>query len=108
MKKLLLFLLLPACASMTPAQNSAFIGSVTALASAAATAYGKPQAAAGLNALGAVLQAYVGQPIPSKVVAATPATGSMGVDMAGLISNTKPVTQADANALFQAAAIVAK
>lgn len=84
-------------------QRKAFLGDVTALASFAVGAYGGPGAAAGLNALGTIMQGYVGSIIPSNVVAATPAVGSMGPDMAGLISNTKPVTQGDANAMFAAA-----
>lgn len=101
--KLLPLLLLCSCASWTPAQKGAFLGEVTVLASAAAAVYGGPLASAGLNALGTVLQAYVGQTIPAKVVQAAPGVDTLGTDMTGLISSQVPVTQADANAIFSAA-----
>lgn len=118
---ILLTLALCACTTLTDAngkihvaskfsieQRKAFLGDVTALASFAAGAYGGPGASAGLNALGTILQGYVGSIIPSNVVAATPGVGSMGPDMAGLISNTKPVSQGDVNAIFAAAQLVVK
>lgn len=101
----LLCILTISCATWTPAQRSAFLGDVIDLASATATLYGNPGAAAGLNALGVVMQSYVGtgKPIPSKIVAASPGVSTLGTDMAGLISNKVPVNQADVNAIFSAA-----
>lgn len=99
----LLCILSISCASWTPAQRSAFIGDITALASVAAGLYGGPAAAAGLNALGSVLQAYVGRTVPAKVVTAAPGVGTLGATVAPLISTTAPVTQADATAIFSAA-----
>lgn len=86
-------------------QRKAFLGDVTALASFAAGAYGGPGASAGLSALGAVMQGYVGTVIPSTVVAASPGVGSMGRDLAGLISPTAQVTQGDVDAIHAAAAL---
>lgn len=103
----LLCILTLSCANLTPAQRSAFLGDVIDLASATATLYGNPGAAAGLNALGVVMQAYVGQPIPSKIVAASPGVSTLGTDMAGLISNKAPVNQADVNAIFATAKLAA-
>lgn len=103
--RLLPLILLVSCASWTPAQKGAFIGNITTIASTAAGLYGGPAAAAGLNALGAVLQAYVGQPIPPKIVQAAPGIDSLGTDIAGVIVPGVPVTQGDANALFAAAKI---
>lgn len=106
----LLCILAVSCAGLTPAQESALVGSVTSLASASAAAYGNPAAAAGLNALGVLLQAYVGtgQPVPPAVVAATPGVGSMGKDASLIISPAIPPTQADAQAAFDAAAALLK
>lgn len=99
----LLCILSISCASWTPAQRAAFVGDVTAIASAAAGLYGGPAAAAGLNALGSALQAYVGRPIPSKVVQASPGIDTLGTDMTKVIIPGVPVTQGDANAMFSAA-----
>lgn len=101
--RLLPLLLLTSCASWTPTQRSAFVGDVSIIASSAASIYGSPLAAAGLNALGTVLQAYVGQPIPTKIVQASPGIDTLGTDMTNFISHAAPVNQADANAIFAAA-----
>lgn len=106
----LLCILTFSCASWTPAQKSALIGNIAALGGIAAGAYGGPAAAAGLNALGVLLQAYVGtgKPVPPAVVAATPGVGSMGKDASLIISSAIPPTQADAQAAFDAAAALLK
>lgn len=104
----LLCILTLSCASWTPAQRSAFVGDVEIIASSAAAIYGGPLAAAGLNALGTVLQAYVGQPIPTKIVQASPGVDTLGTDMTNFISKVAPVSQGDANAMFSAAKQAAK
>lgn len=75
---------------------------------AAATNFGGPLAGrlagAGLDALGSVLQGYIGQLVPKSIVVATPGVKGVGAAVAPLISSSKPVTQADVNTLFQAAA----
>jgi hypothetical protein len=79
---------------------------------AAATTYGGPiagqLASAGLNALGAVLQGYLNKQIPPAIVRASPGITSVGTAVAPLVSATKPVTQNDVNAVFNAAKIAAK
>src|SRR6476469_1619013 len=74
---------------------------------AAATNFGGPLAGklagAGLDALGSVLQGYIGRLVPKTVVMATPGVKGVGPAVAPLISSTKPVTQADVNAIFKAA-----
>lgn len=105
--RLLPLLLLASCASWTPAQRAAFVGDISFIASSAAALYGGPVAAAGLNALGAVLQAYVGQPIPPKIVQASPGIDTLGTDMTQVILPGVPVTQGDANAVFAAAKLAA-
>jgi hypothetical protein len=62
-------------------------------------------AGAGLDALGSVLQGYIGKLVPKAVVLATPGVKGVGKAVASKISSTKPVTQADVNAVFQAAAV---
>lgn len=84
-------------------QRKAFLGDITSIASIAAGTYGGVGAAAGLGALGSVMQGYVGSIIPSEVVVATPGVGALGLDIAPEISTTKVVTQADVNAMFSAA-----
>lgn len=79
---------------------------------AAATQYGGPLAGqlagAGLDALGSVLQGYVGRTVPQTVVKASPGVASVGAAIMSMISNTKPITQADVNAVFHAAVIATK
>lgn len=103
--RLLPLILLASCASWTPAQRGAFVGDITTIASVAAGLYGGPAAAAGLNALGSVLQAYVGRTIPPVIVQASPGIDSLGTDLKSVIVPGVPVTQGDANALFTAAKI---
>jgi hypothetical protein len=78
---------------------------------AAATTYGGPLAGqlagAGLNALGSVLQGYIDKPVPPSVVKASPGIKSVGKAVAPLIP-TGPITQADVNTVYKAAAIAAK
>lgn len=100
---LFLALLLPSCANLTLDQRHALLTDATALASIAAGIYGGPGAAAGLNALGTVMQGFVGTVVPSKIVAASPGVGNLGANVVPLISTTAPVTQADVNAIFSAA-----
>lgn len=84
-------------------QRRAFPGDATTLASIAAGIYGGPAASAGLNALGTVMQGYVGKLIPSAVVAASPGVGQLGVSAVPLVSSSVPVSQADVTAIFTAA-----
>lgn len=76
---------------------------------AAATTYGGPAAgalaSAGLDALGAVLQGYVGHYVPPSVVKASPGITSVANAVAPKVSSSLPVTQADVNAVYKAAAI---
>jgi hypothetical protein len=89
--------------TLTVDQRKALLTDATTLAGLVAGIYGGPAAAAGLNALGAVAQGYVGKIIPSAVVAATPGISNMGTTVAPALSPTQPVTQADVNAIFAAA-----
>ena len=79
---------------------------------AAATTYGGPLAGqlagAGLDALATVLQGYINKPIPAAIVKASPGITAVANAVAPLIANQAPVTQANVNAVFQAAAIAAK
>lgn len=76
---------------------------------AAATTYGGPVAGqlagSGLDALATVLQSYVGQQIPPKVVAASPGVKGVGKAVAPLVKTSKPVSQADVNRVWKAAKI---
>jgi len=97
-------------------QGQALLTDSTSLAKvavqAAATNYGGPVAGqlagAGLDALAAVLQGYVGKTIPQSVVKASPGITPVGSAVAPMVSNTKPVTQSDVNSVFQAATIATK
>ncbi len=79
---------------------------------AAATTYGGPLAGqlagAGLDALATVLQGYINKPVPAAIVKASPGITAVANAVAPLIANQAPVTQANVNAVFQAAAIAAK
>ncbi len=79
---------------------------------AAATNFGGPTAgklaSAGLDALGSVLQGYIDKPVPLSVVKAAPGVQGVGKAVAPLLAPGNPVTQADVNAVYQAAAIAAK
>ncbi len=79
---------------------------------AAATTYGGPLAGqlagAGLDALASVLQGYIDRPVPAAVVKASPGITSVANAVAPLVNTAAPVTQADVNAVFQAASIAAK
>ncbi len=76
---------------------------------AAATTYGGPVAGqlagAGLDALGTVLQGYINKPVPAAVVKASPGIPAVANAVAPLVRNSAPVTQANVNAVFQAARI---
>ncbi len=79
---------------------------------AAATTYGGPMAGqlagAGLDALATVLQGYINKPIPPAIVKASPGFPAVANAVAPLVGSGVPVTQANVNAVFQAAAIAAK
>ncbi|HEX4083343.1 MAG TPA: hypothetical protein VHY22_00425 [Chthoniobacteraceae bacterium] len=106
----------PACSSLSTTQKSALLVGAESLANiagtAAATYYGGAAAgqlaSAGLSALGAVLQGYVGNTVPNSVVQATPGVANVGEAVAAVISPSQPVTQADVNIANQAAAIAAE
>lgn len=79
---------------------------------AAAQNFGGPTAgrlaSAGLDALGAVLQGYIDKPVPPAIVKASPGIRPIGNAVAPLIPAGKPITQADVNTVYRAAAIAAK
>ncbi len=79
---------------------------------AAATTYGGPLAGqlagAGLDALASVLQGYINKPVPAAVVKASPGITSVANAVAPLVQSGAPVTQADVNTVYKAAAIAAK
>jgi hypothetical protein len=103
------------CAYVQTPQGSALLttgeGIANAAISAAATAYGGPLAgqlaSAGLNALGTVMQGYINKTVPKTIVKESPGVAKVGAAVAPLISGSKPVTQTDVNAVFQAAGIAA-
>jgi len=64
-------------------------------------------ASAGLYGIADVVQAYVGQPIPQAIVAASAGNPLVGGAIAREVNPSVPVTQADANTLYIAAAKVA-
>jgi hypothetical protein len=105
----------PGCGTLTSQQEGALLVSAETLANiagtAAATYYGGPTAgqaaSAGLSALAAVLQGYVGTKIPATVVQATPGVAGVGTAVEGVVSQSQPVTQTDVNTVNQAAAIAA-
>jgi hypothetical protein len=105
----------PGCGTLSGAQTGALMVNAEALANlagtAAATYYGGPAAgqaaSAGLSALGAVLQGYVGSQVPATVVRATPGVQGVGTAVLGVLAQNHTVTQADVNAINAAAAIEA-
>ncbi len=122
MKKLLILPLLVLCSCsntgsfLSSPQGAAAIASATQIASvavaAAATQYGGQAAgqyaSAGLNALGSVMQGYVGYVAAQKTVVAAPGVANVGNAVAPLIPTTTPITQTDVNTVYQAAAIASK
>lgn len=108
-------ILCTSCADMTPEQRAAIETTASNLAriavSAAATSFGGPGAGilAGkaLDGLGAVIQAYLGNKIPTAVVVASPGVTKIGTEVATLISPNHVVTQADADKVAMAARIAA-
>jgi hypothetical protein len=109
-------ILIAGCAYLQTPQGSALLTTSESVAnvalSAAATTYAGPVvgqlASAGLSALGSVLQSYVNRPIPPEIVKASPGVAGVGAAVAKDISPSKPVTQADVNAVYRAASIAAK
>ncbi len=102
------------CAPMTPNQVAIATTATNVAriaASAAATYYGGPAAGAlasqGLDALGAVVQSYVGQTIPPAIVQAAPGISGVGPALVTIVSPDHKVTQADADKVARAAAIAA-
>lgn len=75
----------------------------------AATYYGGPAAGqlaqAGLDALGSVLQSYVGGTIPPEVVKASPGIKGVGAELVKVVSPNHVVSQADVKKVNEAAAI---
>lgn len=121
MKRFLaLTLLLSGCADtqtfLQSPQGSAILSTSETIAhvavTAAATTYGGPMAGqlagAGLDALATVLQGYINKPVPPAIVKASPGIASVANAVAPLVQSGAPVTQADVNAVFQAASIAAK
>jgi hypothetical protein len=104
------------CSTLNTPQGQAVLTTGETLAkvaiTAAATTYGGPLvgqlASSGLDALATVLQSYVGAHIPPAIVKASPGIAVVGKAVAAQISTTKPVTQADVNTVWQAAAIASK
>ncbi len=113
-KKLLLAccLIISSCAYLGSPQGQALLTNGETIAQvaleAAATNFGGPLAgklaSAGLDALATVLQGYIGRLVPKPIVVATPGIKGVGPAVAPFISSSKPVTQADVNAVFKAAA----
>lgn len=107
-------LLLCSCANLTPNQ-AAIATTATNLAriavQAAAQYYGGPVAgelaSAGLDGLAAVVPGYVGHPIPSGVIQASPGVKGVGTALVAEIAPNHKVTQADADKVAQAARIAA-
>lgn len=106
------FLLFGCATALTPGQQ-AVLSSATGIAQVvvplAAAAYGGPlagtAAAAILNGVGVVVQAYKGYTLPQAVVAASAGLPAVGAALAPLVTSKVPVSQADANAFFKAATL---
>jgi hypothetical protein len=115
----------------TPAQNSAIAATAGTIAQAAlgavAASYGGPAAglatsavlgavqpqinqatANGLNSVAVYVQGQVGSKASPAIVAASAGTPGVGQAVAPLISPTATISQADADVLFQAAALALK
>lgn len=117
MKRLLILVCVASigCAGTLTPQQAAIATTATNLAriavSAAATYYGGPQAgalaSAGLDGLASVLQAYMGQAIPSSIVQASPGVNGVGAALVSIIAPNHKVTQSDVDKVAQAAAIAA-
>lgn len=114
--KILLVLALTSCTLSTMTPNQVAIATTATnvariAASAAATYYGGPAAGAlasqGLDALGAVVQSYVGQTIPPSIVQAAPGISGVGPALVTIVSPDHKVTQSDADKVARAAAIAA-
>lgn len=101
------------CAGTLSPNQQAIATTATNLAriavSAAATYYGGPAAgqlaSAGLDGLASVIQSYVGHPIPSGIVTASPGVSGVGAELVTLIAPDHKVTQADADKVALAARI---
>jgi len=108
-------ILQPGCGTLSNAQTGALTVNAEALANlagtAAATYYGGPAAgqaaSAGLSALGAVLQGYVGTQVPAAIVQATPGVQGVGAAVLDVLAQNHAITQSDVNAINEAAAIEA-
>jgi hypothetical protein len=104
--------LLSGCATLTPQEGAIADGAITLgqiAGTAAASVYGGPAAgqlaSAGLSALAAVLQGYVGSKIPPEIVAASPGVPAVAEAITPLVAANKTVTQADVNTVWTAAAV---
>jgi hypothetical protein len=108
-------ILQPGCGTLSNAQTGALLVNASALANlagtAAATYYGGPAAgqaaSTGLSALGTVLQGYVGSQVPASVVQTAPGVQGVGTAVLNVLAQNHKVTQADVNAINEAAAIEA-
>src|SRR5271166_1044230 len=95
----------PGCSTLSSPQAGALLVSAETLANiagtAAATYYGGPAAgqaaSAGLSALAAVLQGYVGSKVPAPVVQSTPGVHGVGAAVTPVIAQNQTVTQTDVN-----------
>jgi hypothetical protein len=108
---IVLALLLSGCADtqqyLQSTQGKAVFATAETIAHAAAVAAGGPLAGYGLDALAAVAQGYIDRPIPAAIVKASPGITAVANAVAPLVNSVSPVTQADVNTLFKAAAIAA-
>ena len=102
------------CSSLSTPQGQATIAMAEQIANAAGTAaattYGGPVAgqlaSAGLDALGTVLNGYIGTKVPANIVKASPGVSGVGSAVAPLLAKT--ITTQDVSAVFTAAKIVKK
>jgi hypothetical protein len=103
------------CAELQSPQGQAIVATSETIAKtavqAAASAYGGPLAGqlagAGLDALATVLQGYLNKSVPPAIVKASPGITSVANAVAPLVGSGA-VTQANVNAVFQAAKIAVK
>lgn len=103
---------LTACSSLSTADQSALLASSSTLVSQAAHAFaGTNQdyqlAANGFDGLAAVMQAYLGQPIPASVLIKSPGVTAVAKIASQYISTKAKVNQADVDAIWAAAANIA-
>jgi hypothetical protein len=118
MKRFLILsaLLMVGCSTLTAPTQQALVTTAENLASSAVKAvaqhYGGAAAgdlaSAGLSALGAVLQGYVGTTVPPTVLQSSPGVAGVGQNAVAFISSKWPVTQNVVDQVHRAAAIAAQ